>query len=101
MKKIVALILAVVTCIGLLAGCGAVETNDGNNRIITDGAGRQVKVPEKVETIVCVGVGALRYTCYVGAQDLVIGVEDYEVKHDISRLYSHVNYEAFKDLPVI
>ena len=43
-------------------------------RIITDGAGRQTEVPETVRSIVCVGVGALRYTCYVGAQDLVIGV---------------------------
>jgi hypothetical protein len=101
MKKIVALLLAVVTCIALLAGCGTDEPINGNTRTITDGAGRQVEVPEKVESIVCVGVGALRYTCYVGAQDLVIGVEDYEVKPGMSRLYNYVNFDKFKDLPVI
>ena len=101
MKKIVALLLAVVTCIALLVGCGTAETNNGNTRTITDGAGRQVEVPEKVESIVCVGVGALRYTCYVGAQDLVIGVEDYEVKPGMSRLYNYVNFDKFKSLPVI
>ena len=101
MKKIVALILAVLICIGLLAGCDSGETDPQNSRIITDGSGRQVEVPEKVESIVCVGVGALRYTCYVGAQDLVVGVEDYEVKPGMSRLYNYVNFDKFKDLPVI
>ena len=101
MKKIVALILTVAVCIGLLAGCGAVGTNNGNTRIITDSAGRQVEVPEKIDSVVCVGVGALRYTCYMGAQDLVIGVEDYETKAGMSRLYNYVNFDKFKDLPVI
>ena len=101
MKKIVALLLAVATCIALLVGCGTDEPINGNTRTITDGAGRQLEVPEKVESIVCVGVGALRYTCYVGAQDLVIGVEDYEVKPGMSRLYNYVNFDKFKDLPVI
>ena len=101
MKRIIALIMAAATCIGLLAGCGAAGTHSGTARTMTDGAGRQVEVPEKVESIVCVGVGALRYTCYVGAQDRVIGVEDYEVKPGMSRLYNYVNFDQFKDLPVI
>ena len=101
MKKVIALILTVVTCFGLLAGCGAGEGKAQNTRTITDGAGRQVEVPEKVESIICVGVGALRYTCYVGAADLVVGVEDCEVKPGMSRLYNHVNFDKFKDLPVI
>ena len=101
MKKILALILVVVVCVGVLVGCGASGSGHENTRTITDGAGRQVDVPETVQSIVCVGVGALRYTCYVGAQDLVIGVEDYEVKPGMSRLYNYVNFEQFKDLPVI
>ena len=101
MKKFIAILLAAVFCLSLFAGCGATGTNSGNTRTITDGAGRQVNVPEKVESVVCVGVGALRYTCYVGAQDLVTGIEDYEAKISISRLYNYVNFEKFKDLPVI
>ena len=101
MKKILALCLAVAACIGMLAGCGTAGNGSANTRTITDGAGRQVEVPEKVESIVCVGVGALRYTCYMGAQDLVTGVEDYEVKPGMSRLYNYVNFDQFKDLPVI
>ncbi len=101
MKKMIALVLSAVLCLSQFAGCGITGTNGGNTRTITDGAGRQVEVPETVESIVCVGVGALRYTCYVGAQDLVTGVEDYEVKPGMSRLYNYVNFDKFKDLPVI
>ena len=101
MKKMIALVLSVIVCACLFAGCGAAGTNAHNTRTITDGAGRQVDVPEKIESIVCVGVGALRYTCYVGAQDLVVGVEDYEVKPGMTRLYNYVNFDKFKDLPVI
>ena len=101
MKRFVLFFLTAVICFGLLAGCGSDETDAQNSRTITDGAGRQVEVPEKIESIVCVGVGALRYTCYVGAADLVVGVEDYEVKPGMSRLYNHVNFDKFKDLPVI
>ena len=101
MKKMIALILLVIVCTCLFVGCGAAGTNAQNTRIITDGAGREVEVPEKVETIVCVGVGALRYTCYIGAADLVVGVEDYEIKPGMTRLYNYVNFNKFKDLPVI
>ena len=101
MKKIIAFFLSAVLCLSLFAGCQTTGENADNTRTITDGAGRQVNVPEKVESIVCVGVGALRYTCYVGAQDLVVGVEDYEVKPGMSRLYNYVNFDQFKDLPVI
>ena len=101
MKRMIALMLSVAVCFGLLAGCGTGGANTKNTRTITDGAGRQVQVPEKVESVVCVGVGALRYTCYVGAADLVVGVEDYEIKPGMSRLYSYVNFDKFKDLPVI
>ena len=101
MKKIIAFALLAVLCLGLFPGCSAPGLNTENTRTIVDALGRQVNVPEKVESIVCVGVGALRYTCYVGAQDLAIGVEDYEVKPGMSRLYNYVNFDKFKDLPVI
>ena len=101
MKKIIGFFLSAVLCLSLFTGCQTTGENAGNTRTITDGAGRQVNVPEKVESIVCVGVGALRYTCYVGAADLVVGVEDYEVKPGMTRLYNYVNFDKFKDLPVI
>jgi iron complex transport system substrate-binding protein len=100
MKTMVALIMAAVLCVSLLAGCDMGGAGGQNTRKITDGAGREVQVPEKVESIVCVGVGALRYSCYMGAQDRVVGVEDCEKEAVISRLYNFVNIELFRDLPV-
>jgi len=73
----------------------------GDTRLIADGKGREVAVPVSVTRIVCVGVGALRYTCYMQAQDLVIGVEDYEKEATVDRLYNLVNFERFSTLPAI
>lgn len=101
MKKWTVWILAAALCVGMLAGCGGSDVTGGDTRVMIDGAGRQVEVPETVESMVCVGVGALRYTCYVGAQELVTGVEDYEAKIAMSRLYNYVNFEKFRDLPII
>ena len=102
MKKLLSLLLAAVLYLGLFAGCSQ-KSNDSadKTRTVTDAKGREVKVPEKVESIVCVGVGALRYTCYMGAADLVVAVEDCEKEAVISRLYNFVNIDKFKDLPVI
>ncbi len=117
-KKVMVLLLCCLLAAALFAGCGqksappqqpsgavlsgdATGTTGADIRTIVDGSGRQVEVPEKVESIVCVGVGALRYTCYVGGQDLVAGVEDYETKEGMSRLYNYVNFEKFGTLPVI
>lgn len=122
--KIIALLLVCCAAAGMLSGCGeksaeapqpAPPENNGNStesrepiveevrdaRIIVDGNGRQVEIPQTVERIVCVGVGALRYTCYAGGQDLVVGVEDYETKAGMSRLYNYVNFDKFSVLPVI
>ena len=101
MKKIVALFLSVILCVSLFSGCTTTQVDSTTNRVITDGAGRQVEIPEKINSIVCVGVGALRYTCYIGAQNLVIGVEDYETKPGMDRLYNYVNFDKFQALPVI
>ena len=102
MKKILALMLSFAIICGLLAGCAQKTAEPADKtRIITDAKGREVEIPETVKSVVCVGVGALRYTCYMGAQDLVVAVEDCEKEAVISRLYNYVNIDKFQDLPVI
>ena len=101
MKKIISIILIVCVVLAAFAGCASDSDPREASRMITDSLGRQVEIPEEVESIVCVGVGALRYSCYVGAADLVVGVEDYEAKAGMTRLYQYVNFDQFKDLPVI
>ena len=101
MKKIISIILIVCVVLAAFAGCASDSGPREASRMITDSLGRQVEIPEEVESIVCVGVGALRYSCYIGAADLVVGVEDYEAKAGMTRLYQYVNFDQFKDLPVI
>lgn len=100
-RNIICLLLAVLMLLACTACGGKTDTGDtAGTRTITDGKNRSVEIPEQVERIVCVGVGALRYSCYVGAADRVVGVEDYETKAGMSRLYNYVNFDKFKDLPV-
>lgn len=101
MKRIIMLLLSTVICFGIIAGCNAPAGEKATTRTIVDGQGRQVDIPVTVNSVVCVGVGALRYTCYMGAQDRVVAVEDCEKTAAISRLYNFVNIEKFQDLPVI
>lgn len=104
MKKHLALLL-ILCCVFTLCACTHSGTNGGtvaeNTRTITDSAGREVTIPEDVSRIVCVNVGALRYTCYMQAQELVVGVEDYELEPNLERPYSWVNRDVFAGLPII
>ena len=87
-RNIICLLLAVLTLLSCAACGGKTNTGDtAGTRTITDGKNRTVSVPEMVERIVCVGVGALRYSCYVGASDRVVGVEDYETIRLLGELY--------------
>lgn len=105
-KKVFALLLTAILLLTLSA-CGGQTTPETTAaassaiRTIVDGNGREVEIPSNVERIVCVGVGALRYTCYMDAQDLVVGVEDYETQPGMDRLYNYVNFDRFTNLPVI
>ena len=111
LTRTLALLLAALLTVGLGAcgerqtGPGAAEDtlpeSQGETRTMVDGNGRTGELPDTVELIVCVGVGALRYTCYLQGQDLVVGVEDYETQAGMSRLYNYVNFDRFSTLPVI
>lgn len=97
--KFIPLLLALAL---ILTGCGgSAASTHRDTRTVTDGAGRQVEIPQAVARVVCVNVGALRYTCYMGAQDKVVGVEDYEQQPTMARLYNYVNFDRFAALPVI
>lgn len=105
-KSLKMLTLLITSALSLLiAGCGNTRTagsgSKAETRTITDGAGRKVEIPQTVDSIVCLNVSTLRYTCYMQAQELVAGVEDYEQKKSLSRPYNYLNYDLFSKLPVI
>ena len=97
-------ILSLFLCFLLLTGCAAspapAAEDTGNTRTITDGRGRTVTLPDQVSSVVCVGVGALRYTTYLGAQDLAVGVEQDERDATLSKPFSYFNREFFDTLPL-
>lgn len=100
MKKLLAMLLTLSMVLSMAVGAVTVFAETEETRVIVDSMDRSVEIPADVQRIVCVGVGALRYTCYVGGADRVVGVEDYETKPGMSRLYNYVNFDRFKDLPV-
>lgn len=96
--KVLLLLTVLLLC---LSGCQNGNPPHTSGRTMVDGAGRTVSLPDQVERVVCVGVGALRYTCYMGAQQRVIGVERHETEQTLDRLYNYVNHTHFSTLPVI
>ena len=64
------------------ASADAANDNAGGDlatKTIVDMRGRSVDIPANVEKIVCVSI-TLRQVSYLGAQDMVIGVEEGEHK---------------------
>ena len=81
----------------------AASEESTGTRTVVDMLGREVEVPNEINSIVCTGSNALRLVSYLNATDLMVGVEATDLKYEEStkRDYAHANYEKFKDLPVI
>lgn len=97
-SKTISLIAAVLLT---LSGCGqtsapatssAVSAPRGEvatagqqaTRTVTDLMGRQVELPQEIDSVICTGSGALRLVCYAQGADLVTGVEDTDKKRQIA-----------------
>ena len=102
MKKRMILCLAFAMCMGLFAGCGVQEGNDGATRIVVDTWGREVQIPEQVESIVCLGSGAPRMAAYLGVVDMLVGAEDHDIKGvTVLRDYNVVYQQQLSQLPAV
>lgn len=106
-KKIALLLIAFLMFTMLTFGCsntpnteGAFRENKTKTRTVTDAVGREVELPETVTTVVPLA-NALRMMCYADAVDLVVGVELGETEKNIIKAYNWVNYDTFKNLPVV
>ena len=68
-------------------------SDDVNTRLITDAAGRQVRIPEHVERVICSGSGTLRLLSYLQAQEKVVGVDSIEKRGSVidTRPYAIAN----------
>lgn len=83
----------------LLPSCGDSGRPAGEEeRVVTDVLGREVVVPENIESVVGLRAGALRLLVYMDAVPLIVGIEEPE-KRD-SRPYTEA-YPRLKELPAI
>lgn len=107
MKK--SIFAIVLTALIALTGCsgGSTSKTESNQEVqaesvvVTDLLGREVEVPTEIDSILALGAGGLRMICYAGEQELVIGVEEGEHEQTLAKGYNYINYDKFKDLPVV
>lgn len=73
----------------------------GAARTITDGSGRTVTLPDKIDKVICSGPGCLRLLTYLQAQHMAVAVDDMEGKRRKfdARPYALAHPE-FKQLPI-
>ena len=85
---------------GNSAGSGQSQSEPGaQTRTITDGVGRTVEIPARVERIVPLG-NAPRMIVYLGLADRVVGIEECEIAESPIQAYAYVNLEQWSGLPV-
>ena len=77
------------------------EVDAKKTMTVTDTAGRVLSVPDPVDRVICSGPGALRLLTYLGAQDLIVAVDDIEIRRRRfdARPYALSNPE-FKKYPI-
>jgi len=89
----------------LILGSGAKTfANNNSTRVVRDLCGREVTVPGKVERVVALGPGALRFVVYLGVTDKIVGIEDMEkrmVSEQCVRPYAQMLDKSFMKLPVV
>ena len=107
MRRFVAvcLVFGLIIC---MLGCMAsnkemdsgVETQA--TRIITDVWNREVEIPLKVNTIVCLGSMAPRFAAYLDVVDMMVGAEDSDIQTESVRYdYSPIYHDQLRDLPSV
>ena len=101
-KSYTGIFLVICTVSVFFCGCTKKESGDESGGLyIVDMAGREVRVPENVERIVCKGPGALRLITYLQATDKVVGIEGGFEKQSVSGRPYRIAHEELTALPTI
>ncbi len=99
-KLLAAILIVALGLSGCASNVSAPAATSGESRIVTDAFGRQVAIPEKVETVAAIG-GAARILTYAGCADKLVGVTDMDKQNVSAMPYSVVNAEHFATLPSV
>ncbi len=106
----IAMILSLVACSTPIGGGTGPSNADGNalsgsdaeTRIVVDVWGREIEIPAKVESIVCLGSGAPRIAAYLNVMDMLVGAEEIDTKSFTpTRDYNPIYHDTFKELPIV
>ena len=96
MKKFSALIMTLALMCGLLTGCGSKPgetTDNGAGKVITDCAGVEVEIPEKIDRVVCTSASAVPFLLGMGVEDTIVGAHG----STLGQSWASVFYEGFKE----
>ena len=100
MKKLLSILLT-LSIIFTVAACALAEAA-GNTRVVTDVWNREVEIPGKVSSIICLGSMAPRFAAYLDVVDMMVGAEDVDIGGMSVRYdYSPVYHEQLKALPSV
>ncbi len=104
MRKSFVLILVAVLLAAAVCGCAdnsGVKAPEGATRMITDMLGREVEIPEKVETIVPLA-NTPRMITYLGlaARAVGIGGMSFEEINPVTA-YAYANKDLWADVPIV
>jgi iron complex transport system substrate-binding protein len=70
-------------------------------REITDALGRLVEIPDTIDRVICSGPGCLRLLTYLGATEMVVGVDEIETRPSAAapRAYA-IAHPEFREQPM-
>lgn len=101
MKKIISIVMITALVFACVCGCNAKDIGGMENyKTIIDFYGREVQIPADVKSVICVGVNSLRFTTYLQANDLIVGVEENELKATVAKPFSYIHLSDYEDLPL-
>ena len=109
-NKLIALFAVAIVVIAGVVIFTADNSKDDGDFTVTDMRGRIVSIPSNVDKIVCLSAGSLRLVVYLGAADMVVGIDKedsnvskptyykgtYHIAFDVKGIANVGNEENFK-----
>ena len=87
-SKFPMLIGILAVCAIVIAGAAYVVLHNNNGHgSVTDVRGRTIDIPAEVDSVVCIAAGSVRLVEYMGAADLIVGVDAAESKTSSGSFY--------------